>query len=165
MQSIKNSTRLMALNERLVLDGVVVGITAGFFSISYRYVLVHLTQLRQVIIKQSEPSIIAAWFVFLFAAGYIVHILLKYEPLSSGSGIPQIQGELLGAFDMKPRKVLLSKYIGGCLANLAGLSLGREGPSIQIGASVGKICSNLRSAYFGYAVPYTVNAVGYRNDR
>ena len=54
-----------------------------------------------------------------------------------GSGIPQIEGLLRKKFDMSWWKIILGKIIGGILALGSGLSLGREGPSIQIGASVG----------------------------
>ncbi len=36
-------------------------------------------------------------------------------------------------------KVLLAKIFGGALTALAGFSVGREGPSIQIGAMSGKL--------------------------
>ena len=54
---------------------------------------------------------------------------------------PQIEGEMLGLFDMKPYRTLASKMIGGVLTGFAGFSVGREGPAVQIGGSAGKIVS------------------------
>lgn len=39
--------------------------------------------------------------------------------------IPQI-GEMLGLFDMKPYRLLVSKMIGGVLTGFAGFSVSRE---------------------------------------
>lgn len=40
-------------------------------------------------------------------------------------------------------KVIMGKYIGGALVIGAGLSLGREGPSVQLGAAVGQAFSKV----------------------
>ena len=54
--------------------------------------------------------------------------------MASGSGIPQVKGVILGFFKMKWFRILWVKITAGALGIGAGLSLGREGPSIQIGA-------------------------------
>ena len=54
--------------------------------------------------------------------------------MSSGSGIPQVQGEMKGYLNQNWLKVILAKIIGGTLCIIGGLSLGREGPSVQLGA-------------------------------
>ena len=58
--------------------------------------------------------------------------------MASGSGIPQVQGELKGYLNQNWHRVLCSKIIGGTLCILGGLSLGREGPSVQLGAMAAK---------------------------
>lgn len=55
-----------------------------------------------------------------------------------GSGIPQVEGQLRGELSMNWFSVLWKKFIGGVLSVGAGLFLGREGPSIQLGASIGQ---------------------------
>ena len=47
----------------------------------------------------------------------------------------------MGIFNMDEKKTIVAKYIGGSLAAIGGLSLGREGPSIQLGACSGKAIS------------------------
>ncbi len=58
--------------------------------------------------------------------------------MAGGSGIPQVKGVILGLYKMKWFRILWVKIIAGALGIGAGLSLGREGPSIQIGAVAGQ---------------------------
>ena len=48
--------------------------------------------------------------------------------------IPQVSGEVRGYLDQSFWRVVLAKFTGGTLSIFGGLSLGREGPSIQLGA-------------------------------
>ncbi|MDG9688473.1 chloride channel protein, partial [Streptomyces sp. DH18] len=64
--------------------------------------------------------------------------MVKNEPMISGSGIPQVEGVLLRELDMTWWKVILGKFFGGVLSIGSGLSLGREGPSVQLGAAIGQ---------------------------
>ena len=54
-----------------------------------------------------------------------------------GSGIPQVIGEVQGVSTMDWWSVLWKKFVGGLLSISSGLFLGREGPSIQLGSSIG----------------------------
>lgn len=59
-------------------------------------------------------------------------------PLITGGGIPQTRAAINGRITYKhPFIELVSKFFGGILSVSAGLSLGREGPSVQIGSYVG----------------------------
>ena len=122
------------LPGRLVIDGFVVGIIAGTASILYRLMLSKLEDVRFFLYNGIDMAIII--ILSLIAIGIIVGKLIKWEPLSSGSGIPQVEAELMGKVHMNSASLIISKVIGGGLASVAGLSLGREGPSIQIGAAV-----------------------------
>ena len=63
-------------------------------------------------------------------------------PLITGGGIPQTRGVINGRVDYKhPFRELMAKFVGGILALSTGLSLGREGPSVQIGSYVGYLVS------------------------
>ena len=54
-----------------------------------------------------------------------------------------MEGEVLGKLSQNWKKVLPAKFAGGFLCLLGGLSLGREGPSIQLGAMGGQGISRL----------------------
>jgi len=135
-----NSFRL-----KLVFEGIGVGAITGFIVVLYRYALekagVIITQVYKALLIR--PSLIPVWIGALMLIGYIVGLLVKHEPMISGSGIPQVEGVLLRKLDMTWWKVILGKFMGGVLAIGSGLSLGREGPSVQLGAAVGQGFSKL----------------------
>lgn len=122
--------------------GLIIGVLAGVFSSAYRYSLTLLGKLRGNLFAEKDFKF---YFIFLIVAlvlGYIIGLLLEFEPLSSGSGIPQIQLEIESKVSMNPLKVMVAKFIGGSLGAFIGYSLGMEGPCIQIGGSCGKLVSD-----------------------
>lgn len=130
------------IKKTVVFDGMIVGVFAGIISVSYRYILHFLEKACKYIYSFAPtPTYILTLIALLSIFGYVVGVLVKWAPLSSGSGIPQVQGELLGIFNMQEKRTIIAKFLGGSLAAIGGLSLGREGPSIQIGAASGKVIS------------------------
>ncbi len=129
----------------LVLEGVVVGIFAGLAAVLFRAALSKGGELLNSAADfgRRHPAFIPVWFCILLAAAGLVTLLLKWEPYISGSGIPQVEGEMHGHFDQKWWRVLLAKFFGGLITISSGLALGREGPSIQLGAMAGKGVSRI----------------------
>ncbi len=74
--------------------------------------------------------------------GAIVWLTRQYVPGAMGSGIPQVMAALDSSVDGSTRglfvsiKLTLAKIVLTAWGLLAGLSLGREGPSVQIAAGV-----------------------------
>ena len=129
------------LLTELIAKGALVGVIAGFFGASYRYLILESEHIRWHLMDGITMEWAIGWLVTMVIFAFIVDRLLAWAPLSGGSGIPQIEGEMLGLFDMKPYRTLVSKMIGGVLTGFAGFSVGREGPAVQIGGSAGKIVS------------------------
>ena len=123
---------------RLFFEGIVVGILSGTVISFFRWGLEMGTVWRQWIYANVLASggvlLNLSWFGVLLAAALLLWHLGIYEPNAGGSGIPQVKGVILGAIRMRWLRILWVKLIGGIVGIGMGLSLGREGPSIQIGA-------------------------------
>ncbi len=122
----------------ILWKSLVVGIAAGAIVVLYRFVLTKMEALSFACYAffLAHPALLPVLFVALGGLGYLAGVLVDKHRQISGSGIPQIKGIMLGHFRFPWLNTLWSKFAGGALAILAGLSLGREGPSIQLGASV-----------------------------
>jgi len=123
-----------------VFKSVLVGAGAGAVASFYRLSLgrAEAWSFAMYDYFRARPQRIPLMFLALAALGYLVGLLSKRFPMIRGSGIPQVKGELTGRFEAPWFTTLAAKFLGGAAAILAGLSLGREGPSIQLGASVAK---------------------------
>ncbi|MDO5301105.1 MAG: ClC family H(+)/Cl(-) exchange transporter [Tissierellia bacterium] len=122
----------------LIAYGAVIGLTAGLVSVLYRYVLHKMDVIRDLAFASMTPLRFALWILGALAVSLILHFLLKKAPYTGGGGIPQMRAELEHKIDQNVPWSLISKFFGGGLATLGGLTLGREGPSIQLGGLAAK---------------------------
>ncbi len=127
----------------LVLEGLLVGLVAGGVVTLYRLVLSNAERLLRLVTGAAagSPLLMAAWFAVLAVLLACVSALVTWEPATSGSGIPQIDAEVVDRMDAPWRRVIPAKFAEGAMLALAGLSLGREGPSVQLGGMSGKAVS------------------------
>ncbi len=150
MQQNNSSSSASTMNIRpfrytLLLKGILAGIAAGLTAVCFRLILGQAERLRQTIgtYIAAHPQAVLFWVLALLILAAAVTFLLRAEPYISGSGIPQVAGEMQGKLSQSWLKVLTAKFLGGILTVGAGLSLGREGPSIQMGAVAAKGVSRL----------------------
>lgn len=132
----------------LIVRGLEVGIVAGITAVLYRYALSYAEKglMKVLDFVKGNPLRIAVWFVILAIIGVFISFLNRWEPMAAGSGIPQVNGEIKGNFNPKWYKIILAKFIGGPAAVFSGLSLGREGPSVQLGGMAAKGVARLTKA-------------------
>ncbi len=125
---------------RLTIQGVLVGMFAGLMVCLYRFLLAGSESVLRSYLKIIHGNVlyIILFFIALAIMGLLIDRLTKWEVDSSGSGIPQIYAEVKGHMEANWAKVLFSKIVAGVLTALGGLSLGPEGPSVQIGGMAGK---------------------------
>ncbi len=135
---------------RLFFEGILIGLATGSIVVLFRYILQQATiWLESLYAFLSTHTFwwTLLWIAALTAIALILSKIVQLEPMISGSGIPQVKGAVLRQLNMKWFKVLWCKFVGGVLAIGSGMSLGREGPSIQLGAAVGQGMNRLLGGY------------------
>ncbi|MFM7573244.1 MAG: chloride channel protein [Snowella sp.] len=66
-------------------------------------------------------------------------LMRKFAPETSGGGISQIEGYCDGLLPLNWKRVLPIKFFGRILSLGAGMVGGFEGPTIQLGGSIGQM--------------------------
>src|SRR5665647_1153797 len=119
-----------------LFKSVLVGLLAGIVIAAYRLILTYTGEWSLDFYQRLNGHLLFIPFAFLALGliGYGVGILVSKYKMISGSGIPQVSGVILGYLKHNWISTLIAKFIGGIVSISAGLSLGREGPCIQIGA-------------------------------
>lgn len=144
MKSLEKTLKSVTENPkyifRLTVQGVMVGIFAGLMVCLYRYLLYGSEHVLRDFLNTINGNVlyIILFFIALAIMGLLTDWLTKWEVDSAGSGIPQVYAEVKGHMEANWAKVLFSKIVAGVLTALGGLSLGPEGPSVQIGGMAGK---------------------------
>ena len=70
-------------------------------------------------------------------------LLNSFAPEAAGSGIPQVKLNFWKEFGHAPRRIALVKFAAGVLCIGGGQSLGREGPTVQIGSNLSSTIAGL----------------------
>lgn len=132
----------------LIIRGLEVGVAAGLVCVLYRFLLSKAEEYLYIILNyiKGNPLKTALWLILLSLIGAAVSFIIKWEPLAGGSGIPQVTGEIRGHFSHHWLRVIIAKLVGSTAAVFSGLSLGREGPSIQFGAMAAKGAARITKA-------------------
>lgn len=129
----------------LIGYGSIIGILVGVLISVYRKLVVFL-QGKMIVFYESAKTSTLSLLLVLFVMiifGLIVGMLTQSEPKIGGSGIPQVAGQMKGLMKSNWKKVLPFKFVGGLIGLAAGLTVGREGPSVQMGATVGQAVSEI----------------------
>jgi CIC family chloride channel protein len=84
----------------------------------------------------------AAWRrVLIPIAGSLAmgYLLARYFPNARGSGVPQTKAALFAANGFISLRTVLGKFLCTSTTLASGIPLGREGPSVQVGAGIASV--------------------------
>ncbi len=124
----------------LAAASLLVGAATGLLGTLFRIALERADELRNLLIVWAHARPVVGFVVVLVAASastaVAAWLVRRFAPAASGSGIPHVEAVLSGERPPAPLVLIPVKFIGGVLAIGAGLALGREGPTVQMGASI-----------------------------
>lgn len=152
MQTIQNSSgtpvhpgsdNVLGIRRRdQFIQSAIIGALVGGAAVVFQLMLNFLESTRFSILADLKLHPAWGWIILPVAGGIIAglggYLTQRYAPEASGSGIPHVKAVLLNIREIHWRRLLPVKFFGGLLSIGGGLSLGREGPTVQMGAAIGK---------------------------
>jgi len=151
----------------ILLGAAVVGTLAGLVGVAFEKAVNAVLNWRIGTVAGYADHEGLVWILafglsaVLAMVGYF--LVRKFAPEAGGSGIPEIEGALEELRPVRWWRVLPVKFIGGMGTLGAGMVLGREGPTVQLGGNVGRMISDLfrmRSAEARHTLLATGAAAG-----
>ncbi|EBO6197872.1 H(+)/Cl(-) exchange transporter ClcA [Salmonella enterica] len=151
----------------ILLMAAVVGTLTGLVGVAFEKAVSWVQNMRIGALVQVADHAFLLWpLAFILSAllamvGYF--LVRKFAPEAGGSGIPEIEGALEELRSVRWWRVLPVKFIGGMGTLGAGMVLGREGPTVQIGGNLGRMVLDvfrMRSAEARHTLLATGAAAG-----
>ena len=126
-------------NRTFLILAVVIGVLTGLAVVAFIVVSERLG-------TRLYPAGGAPWRRLGFPiAGslFIGYLLYRFFPEARGSGIPQTKAALFARDGYISLRTVLGKFFCTSATIACGIPLGREGPSVQVGAGIGSILGRL----------------------
>ena len=128
-------------NQLFLILTIVIGVIAGLAAVLFS-VAIEQTSHRLFGLAPSRLRLFAVPPLMSAVTGYL---LSRVFPNVRGSGVPQTEAAYHLAGGVIPGRVPLGKFMTGVLCIGSGHSMGREGPSVQIGAGLALMGDHARA--------------------
>jgi CIC family chloride channel protein len=130
--------------RHIVGKAVLVGVIAGALASGFRLALERSEHGRDwAIAHAGHWGLPVSLLIGALGGGLGVWLVRRFAPHAAGSGIPHLKAILLREAEPEWKRTLWVKFTGGVSAIGGGLALGREGPTVQMGGSIGHMVSDL----------------------
>jgi CIC family chloride channel protein len=146
IESTAASTGLKSFEVKrrhILPKALVVGLVAGLIASLFRLALQYCEVSRIGLIGRLPrwEGLIAALALGSLGSGIGLWLVRRFGPEAAGSGIPDLKSVVMGGKQLHWKRVLPVKFLAGVAGIGGGLTLGREGPTVQIGGATGLMVS------------------------
>ncbi|MDD3014492.1 MAG: chloride channel protein [Candidatus Gastranaerophilales bacterium] len=131
--------------SEIIIQALFVGIISGVLVVLFKVCITDLFNFIQGLIKNLTIYERLIIFPLITTLGGLISGLLvfKIAPETRGSGIPYVKLTLARIGKGTRIRSILVKFFAGIVGIGTGLSLGREGPSVQLGAGAGALVAKI----------------------
>lgn len=141
------SAKLPGALLTLALLSLLAGVVSGLLGAVFRLSLDQADRLRDALITWAHGETLGGFLlvtaICAAATAGAAWLVRCFSPQAEGSGIPNVEAVIRGELPPAPYRLIPVKFLGGLLAIGSGLALGREGPSVQMGASTAHLMGKL----------------------
>lgn len=137
------NSRVIRISIASILTGSLIGLVGGAF----RYCLIAVDNGRNALTTGAHAWPHLGWTapvaLALAGAGLARFLVVRFAPIAEGSGVQRVEADIADEVELVPYAVVPVKFFGGVIAIGSGLALGREGPTVQMGATLSRSISRL----------------------
>ena len=151
----------------ILIVAALVGMLAGLLGVAFEKAVDWVMHVRLSNLDHVSGHAWLLWPLTFIASALLAmlgyYLVRRFAPEASGSGIPEIEGALEELRPVRWWRVIPVKFVGGMGTLGAGMVLGREGPTVQMGANLGKMLADIfrmRSAEARHTLLATGAAAG-----
>ncbi len=123
--------------------GTLAGLVGTYFELAVTFVSNTRTEWLRSEIGHYLPLWLAAILISAVLAVIGYYLVQRFAPEAAGSGIPEIEGAMDNIRPVRWWRVIPVKFLGGLGTLGAGMVLGREGPTVQMGGAAGRMVSDI----------------------
>lgn len=133
------------VRSKIIVQAILVGLISGMLVVGFKVSINSLFWTIQKFLSAFPTWQKALIFPLITTLGGLISGILvyKFAPETKGSGIPYVKMTMARMGNMTRIRSIIVKFFAGVAGIGTGLSLGREGPSVQLGAGAGALVGRL----------------------
>ena len=126
-----------------LLTGAAIGLVIGCFRVALQHMNTARTDTITWAHQWPVPGFVLVCATVAATTAFAAWLVQRSGQPAAGSGIPHVEAVIEGKLPAAPLLLLPIKFMGGLLAIGGGLALGREGPSVQMGANLAQFWGSI----------------------